>query len=80
MFVKLWMILVAVTCALSAILLAVALVLGFVLFMAGFESETLSERVMSFLGGGLVIFLVVAIVYSAAPLKRLSDLWGAGSD
>lgn len=76
MFVKLWMILVAVTCTLSAILLAVALVLGFVLFMEGFESGTLSERAMSFLGGGLVIFLVVAIVYSVAPLKRLSDLWG----
>ncbi|MGV5267542.1 hypothetical protein ACV4W4_28955 [Pseudomonas aeruginosa] len=69
------MVLAIVTCLLSFVLLAVALVLGFILFWAGFDEGALSERILSFVGGGIVVVIVLAIVFSAAPLKRLSDCW-----
>ncbi|MEI4809972.1 hypothetical protein WA852_29170, partial [Pseudomonas aeruginosa] len=59
----------------SFVLLAVALVLGFILFWAGFDEGVLSERILSFVGGGIVVVIVLAIVFSAAPLKRLNDCW-----
>ncbi len=72
---KTWLVLAIVTCLLSFVLLAVALVLGFILFWAGFDEGALSERILSFVGGGIVVVIVLAIVFSAAPLKRLSDCW-----
>ncbi len=72
---KTWLVLAIVTCLLSFVLLAVALVLGFILFWAGFDEGVLSERILSFVGGGIVVVIVLAIVFSAAPLKRLHDCW-----
>ncbi len=72
---KTWLVLAIVTCLLSFVLLAVALVLGFILFWAGFDEGALSERILSFVGGGIVVVIVLAIVFSAAPLKRLNDCW-----
>ena len=72
---KTWLVLAIVTCLLSFVLLAVALVLGFILFWAGFDEGVLSERILSFVGGGIVVVIVLAIVFSAAPLKRLYDCW-----
>ncbi|KHE60879.1 hypothetical protein D480_0217080 [Pseudomonas aeruginosa] len=72
---KTWLVLAIVTCLLSFVLLAVALVLGFILFWAGFDEGVLSERILSFVGGGIVVVIVLAIVFSAAPLKRLNDCW-----
>lgn len=72
---KTWLVLAIVTCLLSFVLLAVALVLGFILFWAGFDEGVLTERILSFVGGGIVVVIVLAIVFSAAPLKRLNDCW-----
>ena len=69
------MVLAIVTCLLSFVLLAVALVLGFIIFWAGFDEGALSERILSFVGGGIVVVIVLAIVFSTAPLKRLNDCW-----
>lgn len=68
---KTWLVLAIVTCLLSFVLLAVALVLGFILFWAGFDEGVLSERILSFVGGGIVVVIVLAIVFSAAPLRML---------
>lgn len=72
---KTWLVLVIVTCLFSFVLLAVALVLGLILFWAGFDEGALSERILSFLGDGLVVVIVLAIVFSATPLKRINDCW-----
>lgn len=49
--------------------------LGIHTFWAGFDEGVLSERILSFVGGGIVVVIVLAIVFSAAPLKRLNDCW-----
>lgn len=77
---RIWIVLAVLTCALSVVMLLVSLVLGAILFFAGFEDGCFGERIFSFLVGGMIVFVVMAIFISVSPLGRLSKIFRGNSD